>query len=189
MTKRKQLETLLEIEAEAREKIRSLRRELRLQQQKNDELESKISALICVNEALSPKTENEEHKERARKAEEECRYYKKLCDKFLVLNRELRNEIAAEKNKLSARDSADKTFKDNCCFGLSFLGETLRELNKQDEEQKRRENFLFRAVEGLAGANAELKRQLGEEPSKAITIDGTRADSKTKQPEPKKKKA
>ena len=34
MTKRKQLETLLEIEAEAREKIRSLRRELRHQQQK-----------------------------------------------------------------------------------------------------------------------------------------------------------
>lgn len=104
-------------------------------------------------------------------------------------NEELRARAERAEMKLSARDSADKAFKDNCCFGLSFLGETLRELNKQDEEQKRREEFLFRAVEGLAGANAELKRQLGEEPSKAITIDGTRADSKTKQPEPKKKKA
>ncbi|MDO4381186.1 MAG: hypothetical protein Q4D20_09975 [Clostridia bacterium] len=103
-------------------------------------------------------------------------------------NAELKERAERAEMKLSARESADKAFKDNCCLGLSFLGETLRELNKQDEEQKRREDFLFRAVEGLAGENTELKRQLGEEPGRAITIDGTRVDSKTKQPEPKKKK-
>lgn len=109
--------------------------------------------------------------------------YQKLKDE----NSELKEQLKRAEMKLSARDSADKAFKDNCCFGLSFLGETLRELNKQDEEQKRREDFLFRAVEGLTQKNAELTQQLGEEPSKAITFDGTRADSKAEQPEPKKK--
>lgn len=169
MTKKKQLETLLEIEAEAREKIRSLRRELRHQQQKNDELESEISALICVNEALSPKADGE--KERL-KAE----------------NAELKEQLKRAEMKLSAKDSAGKAFKDNCCFGLAFLGETVRELNKQDEEQKRREDFLFRAVEGLAGENAELKQQLGEEPGRAITIGEPRTENETEQPETEDKK-
>lgn len=103
-------------------------------------------------------------------------------------NEELREQLKRAEMKLSARDSADKAFKNNCCFGLSFLGETLRELNKQDEAQKRREDFLFRAVEGLTQKNAELTKKLGEEPSKAITIDGRRADGKAEQSEPKKKK-
>lgn len=103
-------------------------------------------------------------------------------------NEELREQLKRAEMKLSARDSADKAFKNNCCFGLSFLGETLRELNKQDEEQKRREDFLFRAVEGLAGENAALKQRLGEEPGRAITIGKPRAEKETEQSKPKKKK-
>lgn len=98
-------------------------------------------------------------------------YQKLKCE-----NEELREQLKRAEMKLSARDSADKALKNNCCFGLSFLGETLRELNKQDEEQKRREDFLLRAVEGLAGENLALKQQLGEEPGRAITIVSRKAE-------------
>mgnify|MGYP002766837850 FL=1 len=111
-------------------------------------------------------------------------YQKLKCE-----NKELREQLKRAEMKLSARESADKAFKDNCCLGLSFLGETLRELNKQDEAQKRREDFLCRAVEGLAGENAALKQRLGEEPGRAITIGKPRAEKETEQSEPKKKKA
>lgn len=148
MTKRKQLETLLEIEAEAREKIRSLRRELRHQQQKNDELESEISALICVNEALSPKADGEK-------------------ERLKVENAEL---------------------KENMCTALSFLGERVREINEIDEKQRRFTDFLFRAVEGLAGENLALKQQPGEEPGRAITIGEPRTENETEQPETEDKK-
>lgn len=86
-------------------------------------------------------------------------------------NAELEEKLKATEEKLKARTEADKTFKDDCCFGLAFLGETVRKLNKQDEERKRREDFLFRAVEGLMNELAELKRRLGEEPGRAVTID------------------
>ncbi len=103
-------------------------------------------------------------------------------------NAELKERAERAEMKLSARNSADKAFMDNCCFGLSFLGWTLRELNKQDEEQKRREDFLFRAVEGLTQKNAELTRRLGEEPGKAITIGEPRTENETEQPETEDKK-
>lgn len=169
MTKRKQLETLLEIEAEAREKIRSLRRELRHQQQKNDELESEISALICVNEALSPKADGE--KERL-KAE----------------NAELKEQLKRAEMKLSAEDRTDTAFKENMCTALSFLGERVREINEIDEKQRRFTDFLFRAVEGLVGENLALKQQLGEEPGRAITIGEPRTEKETEQPETEDKK-
>ncbi len=102
-------------------------------------------------------------------------------------NAELEEQLKAAEGKLSARTEADKTFKDNCCFGLAFLGGTVRKLNKQDEERTRREEFLFRAVEGLMNECAELKRRLGEEPGRAITIGEPRAEKETEQPESKKK--
>lgn len=145
-------------------------------------LEGKVKKL----EGLADFLENENAKLRAK---EPSTFDKMTYQKLKGENEELKEKLKRAEMKLSAKDSADKAFKDNCCFGLSFLGETLRELNKQDEEQQRREDFMLRAVEGLAGENAALKQRLGEEPGRAITIDGTRVDSKTKQPEPKKKKA
>ena len=122
-------------------------------------------------------------------AKEPSTFDKMTYQKLKGENEELKEKLKRAEMKLSARDSADKAFKNNCCFGLSFLGETLRELNKQDEEQKRKEDFLFRAVEGLAGENAALKQRLGEEPGRAITIGKPRAEKETEQSEPKKKKA
>lgn len=103
-------------------------------------------------------------------------------------NAELEEKLKVAEGKLSARTEADKTFKDNCYIGLASLGETVKKLNQQDEERKKREDFLLRAVEGLAGENLELKQQPDEKPGRAITIGEPRAEKETKQPEPKEKK-
>lgn len=106
------------------------------------------------------KDENEELRDRAKKAEDERRFYKTLSDDFLKLNRDLRNELSIEQMKNG--------------LAVEIFG--------------KREKSLLNMNEKLAVEVTELKFKLGEEPSKAITIDGTRVDSKMKQPEPKKKK-
>lgn len=122
------------------------------------------------------------------RAKEPSTFDKMTYQKLKGENEELKEKLKRAEMKLSAKDSADKAFKDNCCFGLAFLGETVRELNKQDEEQKRREDFLFRAVEGLAGEILALKQQPGEEPGRAITIGKPRTENETEQPETEDKK-
>lgn len=123
MTKKKQLETLLEIEAEAREKIRSLRAKNKALSAEIAELENEISALICVNEALSPKADGEKEQLKAEIAD-------------------LKEKLSRAEMKLSAREKADRAFKDNCCFALDFFGETIRECNKQDEQERNRADFF-----------------------------------------------
>lgn len=151
MTKKKQLETLLEIEAEAREKIRSLRQKNKALSAEITELENEISSLICVNEALAPKNDDEK-------------------DRLRAENADLKERLSRAEMKLSAREKADRSFKDNCCFVLDFFGETIRECNKQDEQERNRANFLLEANELLAEENRHLRRKLGE-PEKAVTLE------------------
>ena len=92
-------------------------------------------------------------------------YQKLKCE-----NEELREQLKRAEMKLSAREKADRAFKDNCCFVLDFFGETIRECNKQDEQERNRADFLLEANEMLADENRRLRRKLGK-PGKAVTLE------------------
>lgn len=154
MTKKRQIEVLLEIEAEAREKIRTLRAKNKALAAEKAELESEISALIGANEALEafPTKADSENK------------------RLRVENAELKERLSRVEKMLSAREKADRAFMENCCFALDFLGEAIKECNKRDEREGNRADFLLEANEMLAEENRRLRRKLGE-PEKAVTLE------------------
>ncbi len=122
-------------------------------------------------------------KENAKPREKEVSTFDKMnYQKLKKANAELNERLKRAEMKLSAKDSTEKSFKDNCCFGLAFLGETVRELNKQDEEQKRREGFLLHAVEGLMNEGAEFSAH-----GRSFWIDLSNPNKEEVQPEIRKK--
>ncbi len=144
-------------------------------------LEGKVKKL----EGLADFLENENAKLRIK---EPSTFDKMTYQKLKGENAELKEQLKRAEMKLSAEDRTDTAFKENMCTALSFLGERVREINEIDEKQRRFTDFLFRAVEGLAGENLALKQQPGEEPGRAITIGEPRTENETEQPETEDKK-
>lgn len=179
-TKRSMIDFLMRLDeanrkelSERRREIERLRRERSALREQVAELEQECSALIATNTALEKSDgiisfDKAELKRLRGCAAENVRLKKEL--------EEASERLKRAEMKLNARDRADAAFKENICAGLAFLGEKVSEINVQDEKQRRREKALLGMNEKLIHKNAELQRQLGKEPGKAITIDETEKD-------------
>lgn len=154
MTKKKQIEVLLEIEAEAREKIRTLRAKNKALAAERAELESEISALIGANEALEalPTKADSENK------------------RLRVENAELRTKLSTAENEWRKKASAESQHVEAYATWLDLALKEIREIKKQNEQERNRANFLLEANEMLAEENRRLRRKLGE-PEKAVTLE------------------